>query len=354
MPGTVVILGAGASKSAKGPLTEEILPHIILRKDLAPQLGEFAEFLRETFHTGVASGEAEYPSLPLLMSLLDTAIARKQSFLGRWDLQGVTRMRRAVELGIFQVLEDELKKAPTTNHYQLLSQLFPATDPPCVVSMNYDLIIDTSMMFYSASNNQPALFPDYRCDIQTQFYRDQPRYFGTLLKLHGSLNWMYCSTCQRLDLGASASMLYVKIMGKLLTEEGMTELESAYASGNMPCPNCNTTLEPLLIAPSHLKDYRNPHISRVWYEAERVLRQCDRAIFIGYSLPSDDVEVVYLLKRSLGHLCPTQITVIQRDGLPLNASPVRRRYHALFGNVDWHSDGLDAWLGLAANPAHSP
>jgi hypothetical protein len=210
------------------------------------------------------------------------------------------------------------------------------------------------MMFYSAAYNRPALFPDYRCDIQTEFYRSQLAYFGTLLKLHGSLNWMYCSTCQRLDLGASASMLYVRIMGKLLTEEGMAELESAYADGNRPCPNCNTPLEPLLIAPSHLKDYRNPHISRVWYEAERVLRQCDRAIFIGYSLPSDDVEVVYLLKRSLSHLCATQITVIQMDGHPLSMSPVGRRYHTLFGDVDWHSNGLDAWLEMHHNAAPPP
>ena len=32
-----------------------------------------------------------------------------------------------------------------------------------------------------------------------------------------------------------------------------------------------------------------PHISQVWYEAQRVLRLADRAIFVAYSLPDDDV-----------------------------------------------------------------
>ncbi|HYC57785.1 MAG TPA: hypothetical protein VEL28_22860 [Candidatus Binatia bacterium] len=48
----------------------------------------------------------------------------------------------------------------------------------------------------------------------------------------------------------------------------------------------------LVVAPSHLKDYRNPHLSLVWYEAQRMLRQATKVVFVGYSLPDDDVEVV--------------------------------------------------------------
>ncbi len=68
-----------------------------------------------------------------------------------------------------------------------------------------------------------------------------------------------------------------------------------------------------MIAPTHFKDYRNPHLAQVWYEAERVLREANKVIFIGYSLPDDDVEVVYLLKRSLAHLEPECITVVEFD-----------------------------------------
>ena len=356
MAGTVTILGAGATKSVMGPLTDEILPMILAKKDGAALLGEFATFLAETFHVTSESEKIDYPGLPLLMSLLDTALARKQTLQGKWNLEGVTRMRRAVELGIFQVLEDALQKAPTNNHYSLLSQLYPPPTEPRVISLNYDLTIDTAMMFYSQTG-QGARFPNYQCDIQTEFYRNQVQHFGTLLKLHGSLNWLYCNTCQRLDIGSSASMrLYIKIMGKLLSEQGVEELESSYELGTRPCPTCQTALEPLLVAPSHLKDYRNPHLAKVWYEAERILRECDRAVFIGYSLPEDDVEVIYLLKRGLAHLDPQQITVVQKDDAraSLKQNPIGRRYHALFGDVDWHAgSGLDEWLNqshAAASP----
>jgi hypothetical protein len=101
-----------------------------------------------------------------------------------------------------------------------------------------------------------------------------------------------------------------------------------------------------------LKDYRNPHLGQVWYEAQRVLRQAERVIFVGYSMPDDDVEVVYLVKRSLGHITdPKQITVVGRDLNPRIAAgdhAVGRRYRTLFGDVDWHAGGLDKWLSTVA------
>ena len=78
-------------------------------------------------------------------------------------------------------------------------------------------------------------------------------------------------------------------------------LENSYSPDGAPCGTCQTRLRPLLIAPTHLKNYRNPHIAQVWYAAEQELRAAERVVFIGYSLPDDDVEVVYLLKRSLAH-----------------------------------------------------
>ena len=78
-----------------------------------------------------------------------------------------------------------------------------------------------------------------------------------------------------------------------------------------------------------------------------MLRDATRVIFIGYSLPDDDLQVIYLLKRSMAHLRPDQITVVDYDetGSPALQNPVGRRYRSLFGNnIDWHPEGLDAWL----------
>lgn len=351
MSSTVIFLGAGATKSCGGPMTNEVLPQIVgtpatnsaAVMDSAGRLPRLKTFLRDLFHVLPGAEKESYPGLPMLMSLLDTALERRQPLHPAWDTNAISEMRLAIELGIFDVLEDALRKAPTNNHWQLLQKFFPVPAEPCVISTNYDLIIDTAMMAIGQERLPEGRLPDYHCGISTPFYKNEWPHFGTLLKLHGSLNWLHCRTCHRLEIGASESRRFLKVLGRLV---GPT-LEQTYTPDGSLCPTCQTKLRPLLVAPTHLKDYRNPHLAQVWYEAERVLRECSRAIFIGYSLPEDDVEVIYVLKRSLAHLSPAQITVVEYDpsNPVLSAHSVGRRYRTLFGDgIDWHPEGMDSWL----------
>jgi hypothetical protein len=356
MAGTVVFLGAGATKSVGGPLTNEILPQILARgtttavADFAGRLPRLNLFLQELFHVAPGADRDSYPGLPLLMSLIDTALERRQGLHPAWDTHATSEMRHAIELAIFDVLEAALLNAQTNNHWTLVQSLFPAPAEPCVISTNYDLTIDTAIMGNSEQRLPDGRLPDYHCAISTPFYKNDWPHFGTLLKLHGSLNWLHCKTCRRLEIGASESRRFLKVLGRLIGPA----LEQTYAADGSPCPTCQTSLRPLLVPPSHLKDYRNPHLAQVWYEAERVLRESNRVIFIGYSLPDDDVEVIYLLKRSLAHLPPGQITVVEYDPANpvLGSHPVGRRYRTLFGDgIDWHPEGMDFWLHKAVAAA---
>jgi hypothetical protein len=354
---TVIFLGAGATKSCGGPLTSEILPNILGSATGAsgplPVAREHnvivQEFLESQFNVRAGSRSELYPGLPLLMSLIDTALDRRQSFHPDWDLDRVARLREAIEFGIFDHLEERLENSPTNNHLNLLQRAYPAGAEPMVITTNYDVIMDTAMMWRSESNDEQGRFPDYRCQISSDFYRNEPRRFGVLLKLHGSLSWLYCRTCGRLEIGASEQRKYLKVLARMVGPS----LEASFAPDGAPCPTCKTKLRPLLIAPTHLKNYRNAHVAQVWYEAEQLLRRATRVVFVGYSLPEDDVEVVYLLKRSLHHLPGDAITVVEYDGLNPNIALAEhatgRRYRALFGDkVNWRANGLDRWLEQGA------
>jgi hypothetical protein len=344
MSGTVIFLGAGATKSVGGPLTNEILRGMLYGPTQAKTSPLLREFVEKFFHVNAATLIEQFPGLPLLMSLLDTALDRRQAFHPDWPLQRVSDLRQAIEIGMFDLLEKSLITVPTNNHYNLLNIIYPQPAQPCVISTNYDLIIDTAMMYVSEPRLRDGGLPRYCIPFRTPFYGMVER-FGTLLKLHGSLNWLHCRTCQRMEIGPSISRLYVKVLGRLLGD-----IDQSYEPGGDKCPSCGTVLRQLMIAPTHFKDYRNPHLAQVWYEAERALREADKVIFIGYSLPDDDVEVVYLLKRSLARLAPECITVVEYD----QANPQRtlydhavgRRYRTLFGDgIDWHAEGVDMWLG---------
>lgn len=301
----------------------------------------------EVFRLQRGAPKEDYPGLPLFMSLLDMALDRHQSFHRQWDVNRISEIRQAMEPRYFRTAGTQALSGTNQQPLYPLQKFYPFPEEPCVISLNYDLIIDTALMFYSEQrDDHEGRFPNYCCDIRTEFYRNEPRRFGSLLKLHGSLNWLHCKTCHRLEIGASESKRFLKVLNRLLGSSAQTTLETSCMWQGNPCQICGSEMRPLLIAPTQLKDYRNPHLMQVCYEAERVLRESRRVIFIGYSLPDDDLEVIYLFKRGLAHLLPKQITVVEYDltNPTLNAHEVGRRYRALFGDVDWHPEGLDSWL----------
>ena len=79
----------------------------------------------------------------------------------------------------------------------------------------------------------------------------------------------------------------------------------------------------VMITPTRAKDYRNPHIQTIWYQAERALR------------------------RGLGNLDPGCITVVEYDEAhrDIRDHPVGRRFQSMFGSsIEWHTGGFQGWL----------
>ena len=311
-----------------------------------------------------------YPPLPLVLSLIDTALDRDEAFSARWPVGELRKVREALEYVIFALLEFRLRNVQP--HYQKfflnLYDVIPPKDVT-VLSLNYDIIADNAMAAIPTDEDHPAL-PDYRCDIATEAYRQAPKR-GALLKLHGSLNWLYCPNCNRLELGMATRGLRTAKMLRELYESaraaenvgkkygGYNNLETKYEGhDSTPCKDCAAPLRAVLITPTHRKDYRNPHIGRVWYQAARALRESERAIFVGYSMPEDDVEVIYLFKRGLGELTPRAITVVEYTAgvaTALDEHPVGLRYRALFGNeIDWRTDGFEGWMYHATRERFAP
>ncbi|HZS46014.1 MAG TPA: hypothetical protein VFC63_12995 [Blastocatellia bacterium] len=363
----VVIFGAGATAACGGPITNQILPDAF--RDLSgtnpphsyQREGFFytvEQFLLDNFHIPASQAAREarhYPGLPLLLSLVDTAIDRGQPFCGR-NLDDLRNLRASIEYLIFAVLQERLKSVPENNPYtELLQEISVRYGiEPIVISLNYDLIADNVLFMMALtsrnedtqnnSKRKSGRLPNYGCDIRTEAYQSRLHDYGLLLKPHGSLNWLYCPNCHRLDIGLAeegpGQMYTRKVLNDLYQEINLHEKYSCQGAG---CNDCGSPVRPVLITPTHKKDYRNPHIAQVWYQAERVLRKADRVFIIGYSLPDDDVEVIYLLKRGLSHLTNSaeRITVVQRE----DNKGVIQRYRSLFGErFDWQKGGFQEWL----------
>lgn len=356
--GPVLVLGAGATKACNGPLTNEILleaDQAVSNIEREGYLALIDRFLEEVFRLPLRPLRVKfsYPSLPLLMSLIDTAIDRGQPLGSNYSAAKLREVRSAIEYAIFAVLEYKLRAAFPPFHSVAIDRLFPAPMEPQLISLNYDIIADNTL-----ADRSPATFPDYGCDIQTETYRIWAK-FGKLLKLHGSLNWLYCPNCHRLDVAVSRSgRRFSKALEELFISEGgeANDLDHRYACHGSPCKNCGVFVRPVMITPTQKKDYRNPHIAQVWYKAEEVLRSASSVVFVGYSMPADDVEVIYLLKRGLEHLAAEQITVVEfdKENRALMDHDVGQRYQSVFGSgIQWHTCGFAGWLRERENAAPS-
>ena len=346
----VIIFGAGATKACGGPLTNEILPDAFREGDAIERehyLELVGRFLTDIFHVPgdpALRQDDDFPALPLLLALLDNAIDRKHSFGPNWPVDELAHVRDGIEYLIFALIAYRLRTLTKNYYYDFLRMIKDqGISDINVISINYDIIVDNALCILSEQEHISG-FPDYGADISTQFYRDVNK-FGKLLKLHGSLNWLYCPGCDNLELGITESeRSTIKVTNELYNE---SSLEERYSCHGSPCSKCGTFVRPVLITPTHMKDYRNPHISQIWYEAGRTLQQADRVIFVGYSLPEDDVDVTYLLKRGLSNIPASSITVVEFDPehRALRENPVGRRYRSLFGDdLDWHTEGFGNWV----------
>ncbi len=352
MQNTVIIFGAGATKACGGPMTNEIMrrafdnPGEIEREDF---LACVQEFLADNFSP--SGGVDPYPPLPLLISILDTAIDRKHSFNQKWNNSRLSDVREALDYIIFAVLNNELQRLQTNCYRDLLEKMYSNNDDnPSLISLNYDIIVDNSVAMFNEHNRHGERpFPNYNCDIATSTYKNKVGK-TRLLKLHGSLNWLYCPSCNRLDVGLSRTeRSFSKVLDQLYQEQEADgfNMEARLTCKGRPCKSCGAGVQPVLISPTYLKDYRNPHISRIWYEADQMLRAAERVIIVGYSLPDDDLDVFYLLKRGLAHLSHEQIDVVEYDPDHRNIgdNPTGQRYQILFGSdINWHTDGFEAYI----------
>lgn len=345
-----IILGAGATKACNGPLTAEILPTAFSATP-GVELARLNAFLQDIFGVPAnlkARTPGDYPPLPTVLSLLDTAISREHDFGRKWPTTELRLVRRQAEYAVFRAIAQAMKAESSWSnrcHEDLLQHVMARTGVwPMVISLNYDLRIDYAMMDQDGGG-----LPDYGCDIRTQDYRAAQK-AGRLYKIHGSMHWLYCPTCHRLEMGIDRQGRLRKA-GLSLAWSLAQDFIDGLSEKGLYCPDCQTRFRTVMITPTSLKDYRNPHIASLWYQAERALRESDRAVFVGYSLPWDDVDVIYLLKRGLAHLDGARITVVEyaKKPVPIANHEVGQRYQAIFGRgIDWQPIGFGPWVKTLA------
>jgi len=178
-------------------------------------------------------------------------------------------------------------------------------DPFSIISLNWDILLDKGLHKQLAEHDNskineqgdysPIGVVDYCCYISS-IERGEKRirsglwvlgsrgYNVKLLKIHGSMNWLQCSSCQRLFTSFDEK---INIPNYIDAKQ---------------CRHCekydiDAKLQGSLVMPTFLKDLSNFQIKLVWQNAGVELMEATKLVFIGYSLPQADFEFRQLLSR---------------------------------------------------------
>ena len=142
------------------------------------------------------------------------------------------------------------------NYASLLRTLKSSDDltSTTFISFNYEILLDNAL---TELRRNRGLDLDYGIDFENFKFPPEnedawnaPRFCPSLqlLKLHGSLNWLYCPSCTSLTLTPK--------------EKGV-----AWIVGDPTramCNRCKTLSVPLIIPPTYFKAMANFHLRSVW------------------------------------------------------------------------------------------
>lgn len=189
------------------------------------------------------------------------------------------------------------------------------------------------------STNWDLLLEEYfeRQNIKYNLCLNEPYFFGNgqvrsnknvinLIKLHGSINWVKCLKC------GSIHIVKNKRCGDFLFDD--KEVEKCEICQNEVENGC--LLQSQIITPTMMKSINNQLYSNLWWAARRDLRVATKVTFIGYSLPTADFELRYLLHQSIPAGIPIDVVLYHDDDPSLiDSDSLKRllpekRYRSLF------------------------
>jgi len=126
-----------------------------------------------------------------------------------------------------------------------------------------------------------------------------------LVKMHGSINWFYCDTCQSVFLPSIEAI-----------EEAIKK-DVPYGVISM-CSHCSAPARQLIIPPITYKYLTHPPIVQVWDCGRRILEQTKVFVIIGYSFSLADDYIAKMLVKAIGQDPEKYVIVVNIDKKAIN------------------------------------
>ncbi len=266
--------------------------------------GFFSEGLDDKYHSLRLLLEWFYPSRPVsdynleeVLAFLDLERHRRESWSSHESLSGWSPEELFRDVLAFVV--DRLS-IPPDRVCPLHSRLIDTLEPrDTILTLNYDHVVDNVLIPRDTKPKTDYPDQDSRSGKLTllvgeaSFMGGRPPTLmpretdqGFYLKLHGSLDWLFCTT--------SGCPNHTRVFAARLER-----LRDGQVPGK-PCRLCGAALVQLIIPPIASKRIEDRgRLAFLWHLALQELREASRLIIVGVSFAPSDFELRWLIRSAL-------------------------------------------------------
>lgn len=370
-----LFFGAGASRAFGYPVTRDILPLLAERLEqnslfqlmnvvpavsgddrnglnaygfLNDAMGVLRTDLTNLLPTALESSALRPPpdvtplSVTDVLSLVDHLIVNRNPPVPGFSVDRLVRLRGQVQRAIATVVSDPVDEetaiAEGGRLHRLVSWLAARRKTgDTLITTNYDMAIERPLAeALTALASDPPCKIDYGCtwrdatdnDPAGPVRRRPESPDVAFFRLHGSISWLHCELCDHIYINPTGSIFEGAYSSRF-------SHESMCACGHGP-------LSPLLVAPSMVRDIRDTTLLSVWQSALEALRRATRWVFIGYSLPPEDLAIRSLLIRAFRTAPEPPVIEVYESGVQ---PTIALRYGLLFGQrAQMRSGGMAQFI----------
>jgi len=337
---TTFLLGAGASKPDPSgiPTVKELLPQLLERGRRLDRedVTKLASFCEERHIDNIedlltAAQLATFSSRnPTILRLLNYLLYGGETDAGDRQVEMFEEVRRPRRRDVavanvssvaflqdtlqvlFGLLASTMLPAEPNKAHEAIATFTKSRPDSTIVTTNYDCCMDLALEALQLS-------PAYCLGFSNRS-REQDVGTARLVKLHGSLNWYYCETCQE-----------VQCIDIRSTVENY-KLDKAPYSVIAICKDCGGQRRGLLVPPLAMKFDVAPPLTPLLAEAQKGFEAAQAIIVVGFSFAEADVYISRMLSKSMQTNPDQRLVVIDPDQAV--AYRVQRKFKSSVPNFD--------------------
>jgi NAD-dependent SIR2 family protein deacetylase len=201
------------------------------------------------------------------------------------DVDAVSSFQSMIDTFFSLLVGTMLNAQPNALHEAIanFTKLFGCTS---IITTNYDVCMDQAL-------DDSKIGYSYVIGAKKQ--ESTP-----LIKMHGSINWFYCQTCQNVLMPTVAHM-----------HQSITN-DVPYSVTGM-CPVCSASTKQFIVPPTTYKFLIYPPIVQVWNAGREIFEQSKFFVIIGYSFSLGDDYITKMLLRAIREDPQKQLIIIDKS-----------------------------------------